>query len=282
MSKAKFVSMNPDFRKVLILCKTYPSPSSKYVETSCVAGIDEAGKLIRLYPVPFRLVADEQQFKKWQWVRARVRKSSDDHRPESHRISVDTIETLGEPLSTRRDWEERRFVLESVPVFNDFNALEASRQREGITLGLLRPSRLVDLKISKATSETWSEEEVAKLMQAQNQGSLFDEVAEQRSLKLLKKIPYDFHYHYECDGPTGPTTYKHKLVDWEAGALYWNVCRRPDWQDAFRQKFLNDFSKRDLVFLMGTIHRFPGQWLIVSALYFPKQSPAALDQQKLF
>jgi hypothetical protein len=50
--------------RVLILCKTYPSPSAKYAETSCVAGMTEDGRLIRLYPVPFRLVSDDQQFKK--------------------------------------------------------------------------------------------------------------------------------------------------------------------------------------------------------------------------
>ena len=61
--------------RVLILCKTYPSPSSKYAETSCVAGMTESGELIRLYPVPFRLVADEQQFKKWQWITARLEKA---------------------------------------------------------------------------------------------------------------------------------------------------------------------------------------------------------------
>jgi hypothetical protein len=81
--------------------KTYPSPSVRYVETSCVAGMAEDGRLVRLFPVPFRLVEDDQQFKKWQWVRARVRRAQDDARPESHRISVDTIELEGEPLSTR-------------------------------------------------------------------------------------------------------------------------------------------------------------------------------------
>jgi hypothetical protein len=35
---------------ILILCKTYPSPSGKHVETSCVAGIDTKGNLIRLPP----------------------------------------------------------------------------------------------------------------------------------------------------------------------------------------------------------------------------------------
>ena len=274
--------MSSDFKRILVLCKTYPSPSAKHIETSCVAGMDETGKLIRLFPVPFRLVADAQQFKKWQWIRARVKKSNDDHRPESHRISVDTIEILGEPLSTRNAWEERRIAVDRVEVLDSFSALEAARQTCGVTLAFLKPSRLVALSISKAASDTWSVDEIAKLMQAQNQGSLFDELAEQRSLKLLKKLPYDFHYHYECEGSEGVMLHKHKLVDWEAGALYWNVHRRPDWQEAFRQKFLLEFAQRDLLFLMGTIHRFPDQWLIVSALYFPTLPPEVVDQQRLF
>jgi hypothetical protein len=31
--------------RILILCKTYPSPSGKHVETSCVAGMEENGHL---------------------------------------------------------------------------------------------------------------------------------------------------------------------------------------------------------------------------------------------
>ena len=84
--------MASDHQRILILCKTYPSPSARYVETSCVAGMTEHGRLIRLFPVPFRLVEDEQQFKKWQWITARVRRAQDDARPESHRVSVDTID----------------------------------------------------------------------------------------------------------------------------------------------------------------------------------------------
>lgn len=52
--------------RILILCKTYPSPSAKNVETSCVAGMTTDGRLLRLYPVPFRLLNDQSQFKKWQ------------------------------------------------------------------------------------------------------------------------------------------------------------------------------------------------------------------------
>jgi len=266
-------------KRILVLCKTYPSPSAKYVETSCVAGMDESGQLIRLFPVPFRLVADEQQFRKWQWIRARVRKSPDDHRPESYRISVDTIVIEGEPLPTRNEWLERRRAIAPVEIFDDFTALESARLNRGISLGLLRPGRLVDIRISKAESENWTDEEIAKLMQAQAQGSLFDQDAEQRSLKLLRKLPFDFYYHYE--GRDG-TAYKHKLVDWEAGALYWNIYRKPDWQAAFRQKFLVEFDRKDVLFLMGTIHRFPHQWLIVSVLYPPKPLAEVVGQGSLF
>jgi hypothetical protein len=204
------------------------------------------------------------------------------HGPHLFLFSVDTIEIFGELIYKRNAWEQRRIAVARVEIVDTFSALEEARKSRGVTLAFLKLSRLVDLSITKAASDTWSDDEIAKLMQAQNQGSLFDELAEQRSLKLLKKPPYDFHYHYECEGLGGVALHKHKLVDWEAGALYWNVYRRPDWQEAFRQKFLLDFAQRDLLFLMGTIHRFPDQWLIVSALYFPTLPPEVVDQQKLF
>jgi hypothetical protein len=244
--------------------------------------VDDSGRLIRLYPVPFRLIADEQQFRKWQWISARIRKATEDRRGESHRISVDTIELLGEPLSTRNAWAERRQAIQSIEVFDDFDALEVARRDRGVTLGILRPSRLVELQISNAEQPDWTDEEVAKLMQAQKQGSLFDQDAEQRALKLLRKIPFDFHYIYECRIGSITKTYKHKLVDWEAGALYWNVHRRPDWQDAFRQRFLSEFAEKDLIFMMGTIHRFPNQWLTVSVLYPPRPHEELAGQQRLF
>jgi hypothetical protein len=274
--------MAAERRRILILCKTYPSPSAKYVETSCVAGMDDAGQLVRLFPVPFRMVEDERQFRKWQWISARVRHATDDRRPESHRLSVDTIELHGEPLSTRDAWAERRQAIDRVEVIDDFADLERARLDRGVSLGLVRPGRLISMDITPASSPEWSDDEIAKLMQAQLQGSLFDELAEQRSLKTLKKLPFDFHYRYQCGSADRAIEHRHKLVDWEAGALYWNICRRPDWQSAFRQKFMVEFSEKDVLFLMGTIHRFPHQWLIVSVLYPPKRPTDLAGQQSLF
>jgi hypothetical protein len=46
--------------RILILCKTYPSPSGKHVEMSCVAGMEQDGRLVRLFPIPFRLIDDDK------------------------------------------------------------------------------------------------------------------------------------------------------------------------------------------------------------------------------
>lgn len=268
-------------RKILILCKTYPSPSARHVETSCVAGLDLKGQLVRLYPVPFRLIQDDQQFRKWQWISARVRKNPEDHRPESHRISVDTIDLLGDPLPTKNAWEARREAIASLEVFHDFEALDRARVERGVSLGLLRPARLIDLTITKADSPDWTDEEVAKLMQLQQQGDLFNQDAEQRSLRQLRKLPFAFHYLYECSADDGTVReYRHKLVDWEAGALYWNVRRHENWEERFKQRFLDEFAEKDLLFLMGNIHRFQDRWLVVSVLYFPKRHDAG--QGELF
>ena len=86
--------MATDHQRILILCKTYPSPSARYVETSCVAGMAEDGRLVRLFPVPFRLVEDDQQFKKWQWITARIRRAQDDVRTVVQGIEGETCTSL--------------------------------------------------------------------------------------------------------------------------------------------------------------------------------------------
>ena len=270
-------------RRVLILCKTYPSPSAKYAETSCVAGMDSDGKLIRLYPVPFRLIGDDKQFKKWQWITARLEKSKNDHRLESHKLYVDTISCDEVELPTDNYWLARRPWLDKLPVFGDFAALEEARQTQGTTLALLRPACIMKLEITPVACPTWTEEEKAKLVSLQQQAQLFDDT-DTGSVAQLRKLPYDFHYHYECQAADGAQTYKHKIVDWEIGALYWNVHRRhgSNWEQPFRDKLETNLPAQDLMFLMGTIHRFPDQWLIVSLIYPPRQRPWQELQESLF
>ncbi|WP_327066436.1 hypothetical protein [Kitasatospora sp. NBC_01302] len=57
--------------RILITVKTYPDVSHKYLETCCVAGIrldTDQLRLVRLFPVPHRLLDEEKRFGKYSVV----------------------------------------------------------------------------------------------------------------------------------------------------------------------------------------------------------------------
>jgi hypothetical protein len=258
---------HPVSEELLILTKTYPSPSANYRETTCVAAINGTGELRRLFPVPYRLLDGDARFKKWEWIRARISRTDKDHRPESRRIDADSIERPGIIVEAKRgNWSERLKWIEPL-VVESFAALETRRQATGQTLGFLRPMRLVKLEITRLKDSDWTEADKVKL----SQDGLFDSEEIKRRAPL-RKLPFDFHYHYESGGKME----KHKLVDWEVGALYWHCFHAygaAGWEAKFRLRLETEFSQKDLLFLLGTIHRFPDQWLIVGFVYPPKQPP---------
>lgn len=260
---------------ILILCKTYPSPSARYQETSCVAGMDEDGSLVRLFPVPFRLMSDDQQFSKWQWISAKIEKSRNDKRPESHKLKVGSIQP-GKVISSDGNWRNRRHYLDQLPVFDSPDDLKRAQQLNGTSLGLVRVHNVIGLSLNEHKNKDWTDEERAKLVSAQL--SLLD--GEQDEVQILEKIPVDFHYHYESLTPSGLATFKHKVVDWEIGALYRKLLSAHGangWKVPLQNKLLEELPAKDLMFLMGNMHRFPDQWLIISLIYPPKQ-----PQQSLF
>lgn len=269
--------------RILILAKTYPSPSAQYTETSCVAGINEGGEMRRLYPVPFRFIDKDQQFKKWQWIEARIEKANRDHCVESHRIYVDTI-TCGEVIDTNGQWRKRRPWIDQIPVFTNFDDLEAGRLTTGTTLAILRPKAILELEIVKARNPTWTDEEKEKLLREQLQCSLFVEDEVKKEIRELRKVPFDFYYQYVCNTPAGEKTFRHKIVDWEAGALYWKCSKShgDNWEAPFRQMYGDKLLKTDIALMMGNIHQYPHQWLIISLICPPKQKPEDSMQLSLF
>jgi hypothetical protein len=267
--------------RVLILCKTSPTPSSKHSETSCVASMEEDGSLIRLFRVAFRLIDDESQFMKWRWVKAKVSCARGDNRPESHNVYSDTIKLDGVPMPAgEKGWASRRELLGRAAAFCSFRDLDRAREAKGATLGLLRPHRIVGLDITPAGQPDWTTEEIAKLRQFEGQANMFEPV-QKRRVTTLKKVPFDFHHRYECEVDGELVTYRHKISDWEAGALYWRCWRShgAGWEEPFGQKYERELPSRDLTFLMGTLHRFPDQWLIVSVFAPPKPPPAPESPQ---
>lgn len=275
--------MASHFERILILAKTYPSPSAQHIETSCVAGINEHGAMRRLYPVPFRLIEEGQKFKKWQWIEVRVEKANKDHRSESHKIYVDTL-SCGEVLDTKKQWEARWPWIEKFPTFTNFDDLEANRVETGLSLALVRPKQVLTLEIAEARNTEWTEEEREKLLRYEMQGQLFSDNEVKKMTHTLRKVPFDFYYKYSCATPDGEKSFRHKIVDWEAGVLFWN-CHKShgaEWEKPFRAKLENEFSSKDLMFLMGNQHRFQDQWLIISLIYPPKRKPFDTMQGSLF
>jgi hypothetical protein len=268
--------------RILILAKTYPSPSSQYVETSCVAGINEDGAMRRLFPVPFRFLDGEQQFSKWQWIEANIEKARNDHRPESYRIDIGTL-TCGQTIAPQNGWSLRSEWLNKIPTFESMDELQTWAATNKGSLALLRPLNLLSLETIRSRQATWTTEDLRKLNQAQTQNSLLTEPESRDQLEILKKLPVDFYYRYTC--PNNPADiHRHKVVDWEAGALYRNVVRRHSsaWEQPFRQKLLDQMQTKEMMFLMGNQHRFQDQWLIISLIYPPRQVPLDSEQATLF
>lgn len=85
-----------------------------------------------------------------------------------------------------------------MPMSGSFEALVQARQRQLISLGLLRPKRLEKLEIIAVDNPEWTGEELVRLLQEQSQGNLFSNDEHRKQLKLLEKLPFDFYYHYIC------------------------------------------------------------------------------------
>jgi len=248
--------------KFLILANTYPNPSSKYRETNCVAAVSTIGKLLRLYPIPYRLLDGQDKFKKWEWVSAKIQKAKGDNRPESYRIDVDSIERHAK-ISTNRQWNDRLRWVRS-HVIESFDKLEQRRKETGETLGVIGPVTLLGLDIVEQKDTDWTAKELTSL----SQDGLFDS-DEVRNRRPLRKLPYRFYYRYKLNG----SEHRHLLTDWEVGALYWNCKQKygQSWETKLRGRIEDEFAKKkDLLFLMGTVHRFPDTWLIVAMVYPPK------------
>ena len=116
-------------RDVLIIVKTYPEISRKHTETVCTGGIlSDTGELVRLYPIRYRYLDGENQFKKYQWIRAKINKTPKDNRPESYNIDYTSM-SLGDYIEPGKDWYERsKWVLNEHDVFKSLEALHTAQE----------------------------------------------------------------------------------------------------------------------------------------------------------
>ena len=253
--------------RVLITVKTYPIPSAKYDELVCTAGVTESGDFVRLYPINFRELPFTQQYKKYQWIEITAEKHKGrDIRKESYRPDCDSIHILSEPIkSNPGNWAERtRYALARKA--RSMEDLVEQQARDRTSLGVFRPKKVRDLIITPDTPE-WP----AKFVNALRQQRLFE--YRETTLVPPRKVPFKFHYHFECDDPRCKRNHRMMIEDWEVGALFWRLVDQgaPHQKaaDSVRDKFLNDLCgpDKDTHFYVGTILAHPKSWVVIGVFY---------------
>jgi hypothetical protein len=249
-------------KRILIAVRTYPVPAQKNIEVSCTAGVTQEGEWIRLFPVPWRHMDYDRRFLKYQWIDVNVVKATNDPRPESYKLNVDTINIV-EHLSTVDQWRARKQIV--FPLMRK-SMCEIRRERDAggfPTLGIFKPKEIKKLHIEPEETSEWTAQQLTNL----DQTMLFHAGPSER----LEKIPYKFKYEFRCDDPNC-NGHKMSCTDWEMGQSYrsWREKYGDDWEAAFRQKYENEMiNKLDTHFYVGTVHKHPKEWIIVGLFYPP-------------
>lgn len=238
-----------------ILIKAQPHRSSKYFETVCCAGIGRDGKWRRQYPVPYRILEGDQQFRRWDWIEYEYTSGKNDKRKESQKVDAHTLGVTG---SIKKS--ERASFLNPL-IRSSFD--EADSKGESLTL--LRPKKIVlshrEKTLADLNEETRKHEELAKQL------SFFDPTA-----KPIKPCPMQFILNWtDQDGKKR----RHENDDWETSAAYNRFERQYGHDKAIeylKEKYEDQYFKAGLVLGFSTHSRrnvtygTKNQWLLVGLI----------------
>jgi hypothetical protein len=256
-------------KRILITVRTYPVPAHRGIEVSCTAGLTSDGDWIRLFPIPYRFLAPDQRFTKYQWIDVQVARPRNDPRPESYSLRIDSIQRR-ETVGTADNWRARKDIIFPLRR-NSLCEIAAARQNGGATLGIFKPGRIKRQVITRAKQPNWTPEEEALLRQ-QLLGF------EMTPRTPLEKIPLEFRYEFLC---TESACRGHRMMctDREMGESYrrWRDEYGDRWEAMFRQRYEREMiDKNDTHFYVGNIHQHQNNWLIVGLFYPPKPAMADL------
>lgn len=250
-------------KKILITVKTYPVPSKKYDETVCTAGITEDGEWVRLYPVEFRKLEYDKQYKKYDWIEVTAERRTEDFRKESFK-PIGTCRVVGH-MGTKDGWAERKaLILNKVKVYKNISELISdSKTPNFVSLAVFKPTEILDFEF-KEQDPNWSVEESKQLdMFASN------------NFKRVEKLPFKFKYIFKDE--SGKSS-KLTIIDWETGALF--LRYKKDFKlacEKVKEKYLNDFARgKDLYFFLGTTKEYhntaKNPFLIIGTFHPPKKN----------
>ena len=271
-------------KKIFIVAITIPTPSTKYIETSCTAGIDEEGNWIRMYPIPLRMLelTDKKAcYRKYEWIQVELSPSSNDKRPESRKCQLNSIKRLGIKIDTKDNWRKRKeIVLHSkTGVYYDFDKLlkDADKNNIKVSLAVFKPTKVLDCKVEKrAITKIETELTKQEKIMSSYTPELFDDDKEFIQAKpMLLDVQYIFE---DCN----KKQHKMGIIDWEVYELFRRYYdpKQPDTLELAKEmiltKYRDDFiNKKDLYFILGTrkedhLKGFGHNPFSIIGVFFPK------------
>ncbi len=202
-------------------------------------------------------------FKKYQWIRARFKKSAD-VRPESYDVDHDSIQLL-EEVDTRRRWASRKALI-APHIVPSVEELQQAAAQGGRTMAYIRPRDVPELLIEPREAD-WDSRRAGML----NQIPLFG-----RDKARLERIPFRFAYRYRCEGDQC-NGHDMQVLDWEMHEAYrkWRQeYGESGWRAQFVEKFgPTFFADHEVLFNLGNMAAHP-QSFCITGLFYPLRPPA--------
>lgn len=272
-------------RRILIWGKTRPEISKTYREIVCTGGVfEDTKKFVRLYPIPLRFLRDENTFKKYQWIEAKVTRNLRDFRPESYRIQSDTIK-LQDVIKTKKNgnWDKRaHWILNYHNIFRSVEELKEKQKHDHTSLGLVKPAEIIDIKFEPTQQDErlryWE-----RFEEATNQLQLPFYTETEKQLKPLGPPDYRYKIVFRCDDLCCEKPHTFSVLDWELDALYFNQLGRGKPHDEAAGDVVKKLyeicsASKDTYFYLGNIKLHPHVFTIVG-LWHPKKKDPLLDRQ---
>ena len=244
-------------KKILITVKTYPNLSYRHDELVCTAGVLEDGSWIRLYPIPFRRMEYDKQFKKYDWIEINVSKRKEDLRPESFIPNMETMKKV-DHIDTANNWEERKkFLLRNV--YDNMEELIDRAHENKLSLAVFKPRDMIGFEreiIPKIEHDEYGNK-MKTILNERKQMPLIDDGL--RDIYPVSKPDYRFYYKFQ---DIKGKERRMMIEDWEIQALYRNCLSRNKGDkgkavsDVYK-KYWSDFAlTKDLYLFLGTTLEF--------------------------
>ena len=150
-----------------------------------------------------------------------------------------------------------------------------------ISLTVFKPTLVVDFVWEEDTRK-WDPRKLDQMRSLTSQLDLFDDNTWRQTFQVIPKLPFNFSHKFE-DSTGRPSELQ--VLDWEAGALYWNCLRSTEGDEAkalakVRQKYFDQFIRTDLHFYLGTTQQFhfiaPNPWVIIGVFPIPHEHQRTL------